>query len=352
MEIGNSDLVRVDISQLKSICNRILIALGHSESHAHLITDILIYAESSNNSQGLKKLFTKGSGSLSEPPPKNATPKIVFESQVAVRWDADHVSGMFIMYQAAMSALQKARTVGIGIASTFNSSSGTGAIGYYCEQIAKQGLIALVCSGSIPLVAPAGSREKLFGTNPIAYGIPLNKENVESAEYDYIVADLSTSSMAFWSLVDAKKKGQSLPLGTALKADGSNATEACDAEILLPFGGHKGSAISLLVEFLTGPFVGASFAGLDHNGGSNNQGNLILAIDPNIFGTGQQVLDDASRLAMRIRNSEPRDGVSSVSIPGDNSRRLRSQIERQAYLDLNNQDWDKLLELERTLKCQ
>lgn len=46
------------------------------------------------------------------------------------------------------------------------------AIGYYVSKMARQGLIGIMMAGSPPVVSPHGSKDRMFGTNPIAIGVP------------------------------------------------------------------------------------------------------------------------------------------------------------------------------------
>ena len=76
------------------------------------------------------------------------------------------------MDRAVDLAIQKAQDHGMSIVATNHTSSGTGAIGYFGRKIATHGLIGIVLSQSPEYVAPYGSYQPIFGTNPFSIGIP------------------------------------------------------------------------------------------------------------------------------------------------------------------------------------
>lgn len=76
------------------------------------------------------------------------------------------------------------------LASTLPLALSIGALGYYAEQVAAEGLIALVFATSPEFVHPAGSSEAIFGTNPIGVGIPTKNGPV--------VLDMATSAYSFF----------------------------------------------------------------------------------------------------------------------------------------------------------
>jgi delta1-piperideine-2-carboxylate reductase len=88
----------------------------------------------------------------------------------------------------------------------------------------------------------------------------------------------------------AARDGRSVPLGTGLDAQGEPTTDPNDilAGVMLPFGGHKGSGLALMVELLAAGAIGERFsfeAGEADNrdGGPPRGGELLLALDPQIL---------------------------------------------------------------------
>ena len=135
----------------------------------------------------------------------------------------------------------------------------------------------------MPGVAPSGGTTALFGTNPIAFSWPRPGKNP-------IVFDMATASMAKGEIQIAARDGHSVPLGTGLSPSGELTTDASEIDkgVLLPFGGHKGSVIALMIELLSGPLVGETFSYEtkerdNGDGGPAQGGQFILAMSPEII---------------------------------------------------------------------
>ena len=131
------------------------------------------------------------------------------------------------------------------------------------------------------MVAPAGAKKALFGTNPISFAWPRPGKTP-------VVYDMATAAMAMGEVMVAARDGHTVPLGTGLNKDGKETTdpkEISKGGVLLPFGGYKGSAIAMMVELLAGALVGENFsyetAAKDNkDGGPPSGGEFILAISP------------------------------------------------------------------------
>jgi LDH2 family malate/lactate/ureidoglycolate dehydrogenase len=127
-----------------------------------ICTDVLMYAELRGNNQGIVKLL---SNALKENPNAEAI-SVTHESSVSAKVNGGQRIGMCVVSRAVDIAIKKATKSKIGIVGCSNYSSATGAIGYWARKIAKSGNIAIVMSQCNELVAPHGSYEPIFGTNP------------------------------------------------------------------------------------------------------------------------------------------------------------------------------------------
>jgi (2R)-3-sulfolactate dehydrogenase (NADP+) len=158
-----------------------------------------------------------------------------------------------------------------------------GVAGHHVEHLARRGLVAIMFANSPAAMAPAGGRIASYGTNPIAFAAPTADEP--------IVVDLSLSEAARGKIVVASQRGEPIPEGWALDAEGRPTTDAkaALAGTVLPLGGAKGAALALMVEILSATLTGANHAFeatsfLDAEGGPPGVGQLILAFDPAAFG--------------------------------------------------------------------
>ena len=161
-----------------------------------------------------------------------------------------------------------------------NSCTHISALWPEIEAITAEGLAAMAMCPSYATVAPAGGSAPLLGTNPFAFGWP----RPGGTPY---VFDFATSVAARGELELYRRAGKQLPEGWAVDADGNPTTDptAALAGAMLPFGAHKGSAISTMIELLAGAMIGdfTSPEALDYLGTTTlapRHGELIVVFDP------------------------------------------------------------------------
>lgn len=182
--------------------------------------------------------------------------------------------------------VERARHFGLA-ALVINDCTHFAALWPEVEAITEHGLAALVMCPSYASVAPAGGTRPLMGTNPFAFGWP-------RPGGDPYVFDFATSVTARGEIELHRRAGTPLPEGWALDAEGRPTTDpvAALAGAMLPFGGHKGSAIGTMIELLAGVMIGdlTSPEALEHLGTTAlapTHGELILAFSPAAFAAGR-----------------------------------------------------------------
>jgi LDH2 family malate/lactate/ureidoglycolate dehydrogenase len=159
--------------------------------------------------------------------------------------DADNALGLVVGVRAMDVVIALTKQYGMGAVAVRNSSHFGGA-GYFSERAAKQGLIGFAFTNASKAIAPTGSKEALLGTNPIGAAFPLPND-------EPLVLDLATSVVARSRVRAMLALGQkSIPEGWALDPDGKPTTDPAIAVkgSVLPIGGPKGYALSLMVELL------------------------------------------------------------------------------------------------------
>src|SRR5690606_12868255 len=104
------------------------------------------------------------------------------------------------------------------------------------------------------------------------------------------VFDFATSAIARGELALHRRAGKPIPDGWAIDREGPPTTDpaAALAGAMLTFGGHKGSALSAMIELMAGPLIGdmtsaESMAFDEGVGAAPCHGELILAFDPKVF---------------------------------------------------------------------
>ncbi len=213
-------------------------------------------------------------------------------------------------------AVEAAREVGVATLCVAHAHTCT-SLGYFTEQIAANGLIAIGFTNASAIVAAPGGKAKVLGTNPIAMTIPGDGAPL-------MHADFSTSAVALGKITMAKAAGKPIPEGWAVDADGQPTTdpEAALGGALLSAAGPKGWAFGLLVEVMAAGLT-SSVNSLDvkglklSNGAPHDLGQTYLLIDPEAH-SGQQTIAD--RLA-RVADAVAEDGGDG-RIPGAPRRHL------------------------------
>ena len=92
--------------------------------------------------------------------------------------------------------------------------------------------------------------------------------------------DWSTATMAEGKLAVARARGETVPDGVLVDADGEPSNEPADfydGGALLPFGAHKGSGLSVMIQLVAGALGGTGVFGEQ---GTAANGLVLIALDP------------------------------------------------------------------------
>jgi (2R)-3-sulfolactate dehydrogenase (NADP+) len=223
---------------------------------------------------------------------------------------------------------------GLGIASMpVRNSYNCLALGHHVTPLAEVDLIGICMSNAPASVAPPGARGRLFGTNPIAFAVPV-------ANGGPIVVDQSMSAVTKTEMILRKGRGEDIPPGWAQDRDGNATTDPAtglDGSIL-PAGGRKGANIALLVEVLCAALTGSSLSTAASSFGDDTEGpprvgQFLLAIDP-----AHHSADEFARIMSNLTGEHETMGLR---LPG-RSRVFRDEVE------VNPDLWQKVLSLSST----
>src|ERR1700704_3292 len=245
---------------------------------------------------------------------------------VAAELDGQNGFGFVIGMRAMDEAMAMAREFGIGVVSVRRSTHFGMAASYVMPAI-EAGFLALVFSNASPAMPPWGGREGLLGTNPFAAGAPGGKLG------PYLL-DMSPAVAARGKIRRAERRGEKIPLGYALDAEGRPTTDPKTAlgGVVLPIGGYKGSGLSMLMDIFGGVISGAAFAG-----GVGDQyktydrpqdvGHFFLAMRPNLFVSEDDYRARMDTLVERVRAVPKAEGFDEILIPGEPE--VREEAERR-----------------------
>lgn len=224
---------------------------------------------------------------------------------------------------------------GVGIVGVNHTFTSSGAIGYFSRQIASSGYIGMVCvgNGSFGFVAPSGSADPKLGTNPLSYAFPYNGGEV--------VFDNATAAIAYFGIVEAKLKGENIPEGIGFDDNGnpsSNPSEVLEGSVST-FASHKGFGLSLLVQLLGGPFLGAGIPGFNEEDGA---GTFVLAIDPGLLVGKDEFMRRSTELAESIKSAAPLPG-QKVYLPGEQGDAKASLVDETGEIEIADGIWQELV---------
>lgn len=328
------------LAEVDALTLQALIACNTSEANARSVADSVVAAEADGiHSHGLARLPTYCEHAKCGKIDGYAQPSWEQIAKAGIRVDAKDGFAHPAIDVGLAQLLPLAREMGIAALAVTNSYN-CGVVGYHAERIAKAGLVALTFVNAPASIAPHGGKQAVFGTNPIALGVPRTGRPP-------LVIDQSSSVVAKSEVVVHKQRGEPIPLGWALDKAGEPTTDpaaALDGGTMVPAGGYKGSNLALLVEVMAVALTGATFGTqassfADNLGGSPRTGQFFIAIDPLAFGgadfygrfealietiTAQEGthLPGSGRLAARARTAE-----AGVTIRQDLYERLLAYCE-------------------------
>jgi delta1-piperideine-2-carboxylate reductase len=239
-----------------------------------------------------------------------------------LRVDGDNGYGQVAMRRFREDLIDAAREAGIATMALRNAHN-IGPLRHDLEPLAEAGLVAFTSVVSRPHMTPHGGAKKLFGTDPIAFACP-------RAGSEPIVWDMATSAVSLMEIRVAAETGEAIPPNAAVDKHGNPTTDsraAVDGGMLLPFAGHKGSAIAFMVEIMAAGLTGGRFAFEDADPDAPgfagaNRGQIIIAMDPEIL-HGPGFTDRITAFLEAYGDSTPE------RVPGDGrlARRARAEAE-------------------------
>jgi LDH2 family malate/lactate/ureidoglycolate dehydrogenase len=257
--------------------------------------------------------------------------RLVQEDGAAALLDADNGPGQPAAIAAMDKAIALARAHGLGACAVRNSNH-CGALAYYTQRAAAQGMIGLAATNANATVAPWGSREAMLGTNPISAAAP-------TSDGVPFVLDMSTSAIARGKIIMAAKTGAPIPEGWALDPKGRPTQDAQAAlrGVLLPAAGPKGYGLAVLVDVFCGVLAGAAFgrrigALYDQLDRPQRVGHFMLAVDFGRFVPPTAFLEAMGLLIADLKASAPAEGVSEILIPGEPEARAEARARQEGVI--------------------
>ena len=270
--------VSLSLDEIYQLANKTLLANGCDQENANILSETIMKAERDGSlSHGLFRLPAYVAGLKSKKIDGKARPEVKKISPSVIKILGNHALAPMVLKVGIPELVKAAKETGVAILAITNSHH-MAAMWPETEAIAEEGLVAFACTSYKPMVAPAGAKKALFGTNPISFAWPRPGKTP-------VVYDMATASMAMGEVQVAAREGHKVPIGTGLNKDGKETTdpnEIAKGGVILPFGGYKGSGIAMMVELLAGALLGEAFsyetAAKDSNDGGPPAGLSLIHI--------------------------------------------------------------------------
>jgi LDH2 family malate/lactate/ureidoglycolate dehydrogenase len=305
----------IDPAQLTAMVTGILQKLGLPESDAALVADSLVVADLwGHQSHGVLRLPWYAARLRSGAMRTVTQPETLVDTGPLALWDGHDGVGQVLAAAASDDAVRRAHAHGIGAVLVRNSGH-FGTAAYFTRRAARQGCVAILTTNASPAMAPWGGREKVVGTNPWSIAAPYDDTEV--------VTDIANTAVARGKIYLAAQRGEPIPDSWALDANGvatTNAAAAIDG-FVQPMGGHKGYAISLLMDVLSGVLTGSAF-GRDVRGpyeptGRSGCGHLVIAISIAAVAEPADFEERLRRLVDEVHEVPAAPGSAGVVVPGE-----------------------------------
>ena len=319
--------MRYAAQSLHAFARQLMINAGLSSTMAEAVAETLVEGDLlGHDTHGLALL----AGYLREleagTMTKSGQHRVIEERAASALWDGERLPGPWLTRLAVNDAIERARTYGTGTI-VIRRSHHIACLAAYLMRATERGFVLLVaCSDpNAASVAPHGGTRAVFTPNPLAFGFPTTG--------DPVLIDLSASLTTNGMTARLHKQGKRLPHAWLMTADGK-ATD--DPTVLfdeprgtiLPTGGidagHKGYALALIIEMLTGGLAGFGRADPKEGWGATV---FVQALDPSAFGGVAAMKRQAQWIADTCHANPPRAGFEHVRLPGERGlARRREQL--------------------------
>ena len=258
--------------------------------------------------------------------------------------------GMLSASAAMNLAVEKAKKTGIAYVGVKNSCH-FGAAGYYANLAAKQGMIGLSMSNADPNMAIPGSRDVAIGNNPFSFAVPL--KNGKS-----VFLDIALSGAAALKIVMAREKGQQVPPGFLIDAEGLPTTDPSGFPYeshLLPMAAHKGYGFAIMVETLASVLTGASMLSqvVSWNlklSDKNRVGHAFIAIDISQMMDPNEFADRMEHVVKELKAAPLAKDAAKIFVPGEMEWARREKALAEDRLELTDAMVENMEKLSEMLK--
>lgn len=319
---------RIAPERLLDFATAVYVRTGMPEEDARLAADTLVQADLwGHQSHGVMRLSWYVARLRAGVCDLVAKPEAVVDAGAIAVLDGRDGMGQVLTAHAMQDAIRRAKAHGIGAVALRNSNH-FGTAMYFTLMAARAGCVGFLSTNASPAMAPWGGRRKAVGTNPWSWAAP-------AGSHPPMVLDIANTGVARGKIYLARQKGQSIPEGWAINAAGAPTTDPAEAieGIILPMAGHKGYAIAVVMDMLSGVLTGSAFGTgvhgpyqTEHRSGA---GQFMVALDIAAIQPLAEFEARMDRLIAELRSVPLAQGFEEVVYPGEIEARndVRSRAE-------------------------
>ncbi|MBM4438289.1 MAG: Ldh family oxidoreductase [Actinobacteria bacterium] len=266
-------------------------------------------------------------------------PAITRETETTVVVDGHAGFGFLAAAAVTERVAAKAQRAGVAAGAVVRGNH-IGRLGAWAELAAERGVVFWLTYGGPQYfnVVPFGGARGRLATNPMTFAAP-------AGGTDPMILDFATSAVAAGKIWVARDKGHGVPAEWIVDKHGRPTTKTADyfkGGALRTAGGHKGYALSLMVELLSANLTATA------TDAQSPLGVFALGIDPNAFGAGPAYAAATRATFQRMRSTPPAEGFNEVQIPGDYERRSRATIQATG-IAMPEPTWQAILDCATSL---
>jgi LDH2 family malate/lactate/ureidoglycolate dehydrogenase len=333
--------LRLSPEDLRRFGTEVLATLDVPEGDGRLVADSLVQADLwGHQSHGFLRLPWYAARLRSGAMVARTAPEVLSDTGPLMLLDGRDGIGQVLADRARALAVERAHRFGVGVVGVRNSNH-FGTAMYFTRRAAADGCVGVLTTNASPAMAPWGGREKVLGTNPWSIAAPGPGGRV-------VAVDIANTAVARGKIYLAKNRGEPIPETWALSPDGAPTTDAAEGVlgVILPMAGHKGYAITFLMDVLSGALTGSG-VGTDVHGpyeaeARSGCGHLFLALDPAAFGDPAGYAERVERLVDQVKAVPLAQGFEEVFYPGEVEDRAEAATLARGGILLAEQSLDDL----------
>lgn len=296
---------------------QIMCKIGLSEQESFIFCDSLIKADMRGiSSHGVTRLSTYAKRVESGLVAGHVQPEVIKDGGSILTVDGKNGMGAYIGSWTMELCIRRAREMGSCFAAV-NRGNHFGFAAYFTEKAAMQGMVGLAIANGPPALPPTGGLKPLLGTNPLAVSLPTGYN------LPPLTLDMATSAVARGKVTLAHKTGKAIPEGWGVDKNGNPTTDPADVlngGAMLPVGGPKGYAISLIIDILcsciAGSCYGQTMGSFYDMSRTQDSGFCFAAIDLSRVIELDEWEQQLRPLLESIRSCPRQSGIEEIMLPG------------------------------------